>query len=149
MKSTTEISHLVHQHLAGTDKFLVEVLIRPGNRIYVFIDGDHGVTITDCVELSRFIESQFDREAEDFELNVSSAGADQPMHMPRQYIKNIGRPIQVKLPEEIYLSGKLEAVDDKGIVLTTSGDKKKKILAETKNIPFESIIESKVIITFK
>ena len=53
-----EITRLVNEHLAGTDKFLVEVFIKPVNRIYIFIDGDHGVTISDCVELSRFIESQ-------------------------------------------------------------------------------------------
>ena len=147
--TTSEIAKLVHEHLANTDKFLVELLVNPGNRIYVFIDGDHGVTISDCVELSRFIESQLDRETEDFELNVSSFGADHPIRMPRQYIKNIGRSMQVKVSEENIITGKLEAVDDKGIVLTTTGDKKKKIPAETLNLHFEDIIESKVIISFK
>jgi ribosome maturation factor RimP len=125
------------------------VLVKPGNRIYVFIDGDHGVTIDDCVELSRFIESKFDRENEDFELNVSSAGADQPIRLPRQYLKNIGRSLLVKLSDEKSVSGKLEAVNEKGIVLTTSGDKKKKLPAKTLNIPYESMVESKVIISFK
>ena len=147
--TTSEIAKLVHEHLANTDKFLVELLVNPGNRIYVFIDGDHGVTISDCVELSRFIESQLDRETEDFELNVSSSGADHPITMPRQYTKNIGRSLQVKFSEENIISGKLEAVNEKGIVLATSGDKKKKIPPETLNIPFESIVESKVIISFK
>jgi ribosome maturation factor RimP len=144
-----EIKGLISNHLAGTDKFLVELLVNPGNRIYVFIDGDHGVTISDCVELSRFVESQLDREAEDFELNVSSSGADQPIKLPRQYLKNIGRSLQVKLSEENSVSGKLEAVNEKGIVLTTSGDKKKKLPPETLNIPYESMVESKVIISFK
>jgi len=143
------ITKLVDEHLAGTDKFLVEVLIKPSNRIYVFIDGDHGVTISDCAEVSRFIESQLDRETEDYELNVSSSGADQPIKMPRQYLKNVGRSLQVKLSEENSISGKLEAVNESGIVLATTGDKKKKILPETLNIPFESIVESKVIISFK
>ena len=146
---TSEIADLAHNHLSGTDKFLVEVLVKPGNRIYVFIDGDHGVTIDDCVALSRFIESKFDRETEDFELNVSSAGADQPIRLPRQYLKNIGRSLQVKLSEEETVTGKLEAVNESGIVLTTTADKKKKIPAETLNIPFETIVESKVIISFK
>lgn len=145
----SKIVSLVQQHLEGSDKFLVDVLIRPGNRIFIFIDGDHGVMISDCVELSRFVESQLDRESEDFELNVSSAGADQPIKLPRQYRKNIGRSLQVKLSEENSVSGKLEAVTDEGIVLTTAGDKKKKLPPETLNIPYESMVESKVIISFK
>jgi len=149
MLNESGIRKLVNEHFTGTEKFLVEVLIKPTNRIYIFIDGDHGVTISDCVELSRFIESQFDRETEDFELNVSSFGADHPIRMPRQYIKNIGRSMQVKLSEENIITGKLEAIDDKGITLVTTGDKKKKLPPETLNLHFEDIIESKVIISFK
>jgi ribosome maturation factor RimP len=97
------IKELVDRHLSGTDRFLVDVLIKPGNRIYVFIDGDHGVTIDDCVKISRMLEAELDREREDFELNVSSSGADQPLRMPRQYPKNIGRSLHIKLaePQEI------------------------------------------------
>ena len=144
-----DLRQLVENQCAGTDRFLVDILVKPGNRIYVFIDGDHGVTISDCAELSRFIESQLDRESEDFELNVSSSGADQPIRLPRQYIKNIGRSLQVKLSEEHIITGKLEAIDDKGITLVTTGDKKKKLPPETLNLHFEDIIESKVIISFK
>jgi ribosome maturation factor RimP len=144
-----EIIGLVNGHLANTDKFLVELLVKPGNKIFIFIDGDHGVMISDCVELSRFVESQLDRESEDFELNVSSSGADQPIKLPRQYIKNVGRSLQVKLSEENSVSGKLEAVTETGIILTTPGDKKKKLPPETLNIPYESMVESKVIISFK
>jgi ribosome maturation factor RimP len=144
-----EIADFIHHHLSGTDKFLVEVLVKPGNRIYIFIDGDQGVTIDDCVKLSRFIESRFDREKEDYELNVSSAGADQPFRLPRQYHKNVGRSLQVTLSEEKTVTGKLESVGETGIVITTAADKKKKIPVETLNIPFENIVESKVIISFK
>ena len=144
-----EISRLVNEHLAGTDKFLVEIFIKPINRIFVFIDGDHGVTIADCIELNRFIESQFDREKQDFELNVSSSGADQPIRQQRQYVKNIGRSLQVKLSYDNTITGKLEAADDKGITLLTPGDKKKKTAPETLNLTFEEIKESKVVISFK
>ena len=147
--TVTEITNLVNEKLAGTDKFLVEVFIKTINRIFVFIDGDNGVKISDCVELSRFIESQYDRETVDFELNVSSAGADQPIRLPRQYLKNIGRSLQVKLSEEEIITGKLEALDEKGITLITKGDKKKKTGPETLNLPFEDIKESKVVIEFK
>jgi ribosome maturation factor RimP len=144
-----EITKLVNEHLAGTDKFLVEIFIKPVNRIYVFIDGDQGVKISDCVALSRHIESQYDRETVDFELNVSSSGADQPIKQPRQYLKNIGRSLHVKLSEENVITGKLEETDEKGITLITEGDKKKKISPETLKLTFEEIVESKVIISFK
>jgi ribosome maturation factor RimP len=147
--TVSEITNLVNDHLAGTDKFLVEIFIKPVNRIYIFIDGDHGVKISDCVELSRHIESQYDRETIDFELNVSSSGADQPIRLPRQYLKNIGRSLQVKLSEENMITGKLEAIDEKGITLITQGDKKKKTAPETLKLTFEEIVESKVIISFK
>jgi ribosome maturation factor RimP len=145
----SEITKLVEEHLAGTDMFLVEVFIKPINRIYVFIDGDKGVKISDCVQLSRFIESKYDRETVDYELNVSSSGADQPIRLPRQYTKNIGRSLQVKLSEENTITGKLEAVDSKGITLLTQGDKKKKTAPETMNLAFGEILESKVVISFK
>ena len=114
MITSSEIVNLVQEHLAGTEKFLVDVLIKPANRIYVFIDGDHGVTIADCVGLSRFIESKLDREAEDFELNVSSSGAEHPIRLPRQYLKNVGRSLQVKLSGDRELAGKLEGSPEAG-----------------------------------
>jgi ribosome maturation factor RimP len=144
-----EITRFINEHLAGTDMFLVEVFIKPVNRIYIFIDGDHGVKISDCVALSRHIESKYDRETVDYELNVSSSGADQPIKLPRQYIKNIGRSLQVKLPDETVITGKLEATDEKGITLLREGDKKKKISPESLKLTFEEIVESKVIISFK
>ena len=97
--TTGEITRFINEHLAGTDMFLVEVFIKPVNRIYIFIDGDHGVKISDCVALSRHIESKYDRETVDYELNVSSSGADQPIKLPRQYIKNIGRSLCVAQAE--------------------------------------------------
>ncbi len=147
--TVSEITHIVSEHLAGSDNFLVDVLVKPGNRIFVFIDGDHGVTISDCAELSRYIESKLDRDAEDFEPMVSSAGADQPIKLHRQYLKNIGRSLHVKLMDEKTVSGKLEAVDDEGITLVTEGDKKKRTVPETLKLTYNTIVESKVIISFK
>jgi len=147
--TVNEITNLVNAHLSDTDKFLVEVFIKPVNRIYIFIDGDHGVKISDCVELSRHIESHYDRETVDFELNVSSSGADQPIRLPRQYLKNIGRSLQVKLSEENIITGKLEASDEKGITIVTQGDKKNKTVPVTLKLTFEEIVESKVVISFK
>ena len=145
----SKIAEYVEDFLQGTDKFLVEALLKPGNRVYVFIDGDHGVTIDDCVKVSRMLEKSLDRETEDFELNVSSAGADQPLRMPRQYPKNIGRSLHIKLADEKELKGKLMSTDENGITLLTEGDKKKKIAPVETYILFQSIVETKVIISFK
>lgn len=144
-----EISHWLTDHFEGTDKFLVDVLVKPGNRIYVFIDGDHGVTIEDCVEVSRFLESHMDRESLDFELNVSSAGADQPIRLPRQYHKNIGRSVKVERTDGRVITGKLLEAGEKGILVSVPGDKKKKIPQEDLLLEFDQIKEAKVIISFK
>ena len=86
-----KVLDIVKDALEGSDKFLVSMKITPDNRIFVDIDGDNGINIDDCIELSRTIENQLDRDEEDFELNVSSAGADAPLKMPRQYRRQIGR----------------------------------------------------------
>ena len=145
----SQIEALVEGHLQGTDKFLVDVLIKPGNRVYVFIDGDHGVTIDDCVKVSRMLESNLDREVEDYEMIVSSSGADRPLKFSRQYPKNIGRSLHVKLSDEKEFKGKLEKVDEVGITLLTEGDKKKKIAPAEVTLKFQDISEAKVILSFK
>jgi len=153
MISKQKIADLIEEHLTGTDKFLVEFSVSPFNQIIVFIDGDNGVTITDCIALSRKIESNLDRETEDFELDVSSAGLDLGLRVNRQYIKNIGRTVDVKLNDNTKLCGILKAVDDKNITLELLPSKKKKktdeIIDLNKIIDFKDIKETKVVITFK
>jgi ribosome maturation factor RimP len=143
------ISELANAWLEGSDKFLVAVKINTANKIMVFIDGDHGVSIDDCVKLSRYIESKFDRDVEDFELQVSSFGADQPLVMLRQYYKNIGRHIVVTTSDEILIKGKLEECSDKGIVVRTAADKKTKKIEEAVFIAFKEIKQSKIELSFK
>ena len=119
-----KILELVNQALEGSDKFLVSLKITPDNRIYVDIDGDNGVTIDDCIELSRAIESQLDRDAEDFALDVSSAGADQPLKLTRQYVKNIGREVEVVTYDGEKTVGELTAADEEHIEVRMAGTKK-------------------------
>ena len=120
-----KILELVNDALNGSDKFLVNLKITPDNRIYIDIDGDQGVTIDDCIELSRAIEGQLDRDVEDFALDVSSAGADQPLKLTRQYVKNIGRDVEVVMIDGEKLEGELIAADDSTITLRTHGTKKR------------------------
>jgi len=83
--------------LKDSPLFLLDVIIRKGNRILVTIDGDQGVSIADCAKLSRYIESRLNREEEDFELQVSTAGADSPLKLKRQYPGHCGRTLEVSL----------------------------------------------------
>ena len=99
MISDKQIRKLAEEELKGTDNFLVEVLVKPGNRIMVYIDSDSEVNVDDCVKLSRYLEGQFDRDEEDFELLVSSAGLDHAFIMERQYRKYLNRKVEI-VPNE-------------------------------------------------
>lgn len=85
----------ITKSLEGTDLYLVEVTVSPSNEICVEVDSDSAVDIDECVELSRKIETEFDREAEDYELEVGSAGITSPFKVKRQYDKNIGKDVEV------------------------------------------------------
>lgn len=142
------ISKIIQLAFEGTDKFLVEVKVRTGNRILVFVDSDSLLTIDDCASLSKFIESHLDRETEDFELSVSSPGIDLPYRNFRQYIKNIGRQVSVLTNEGIKHEGTLIVADENGMELLEV-TKIKKVPTETKHqFLYTDIKETKEIIKF-
>lgn len=89
------LTEFIEKKLEGTDLFLVDVEVSPANEIRVEIDSDTGVDIDRCVELTRDIEQEFDRDTEDYELEVGSAGLTSPFKVKRQYEKNIGREVEV------------------------------------------------------
>lgn len=143
-----KVQSVVSQELEGTDLFLVDLKIGKDNKISVFIDGDNGVTIQSCIDLSRKIESNFDREVEDFELSVFSSGVGEPLKLNRQYKKNIGRNIEVITNEEgETIVGELLMVDEEKIVVRIQPKKKKDPIVE-KEIFIDNIKESKIIILF-
>src|SRR3954468_11606217 len=111
---------LAEDHLKDTAIFVTGIKIGSDNHINLFIDGDEGVTIKDCVGLSRLIEGELDREKGDFSLDVSSHGADRPLAYMRQYPKHIGRPFEVKLKDDTKLEGDLISVNEKELVLEYS-----------------------------
>ncbi|KWW30208.1 MAG: ribosome maturation factor RimP [bacterium P3] len=120
-----QILEIVDDELSKCDdKFVVGLKVTTDNRIFVDIDGDNGISIDDCIALSRAIESRLDRDTEDFELNVSSAGADAPLKMPRQYRRHVGRSLTVVLPDGERIEGTLTEADDTHFVLFTKGTKK-------------------------
>ncbi len=91
------IYKLTEAALEDSDHFVVDVLVKPGDLIMVFLDSDTGVTIDKCVEVSRFIESNLNRDDEDFELRVSSSGLDHPLTMTRQIKKYVGKQLDLEL----------------------------------------------------
>lgn len=147
------IRSLVEKELEGGPLFIVDLKIGPGNAIELLMDGDRGFAIHDCVRVSRLIEGNLDREVQDFSLSVSSAGLDRSISLPRQFRKNIGRTLKLKLKEEIELNGKLTKVDQDTITLYVEKnekvDGKKKLIKEDIELKLESIIEAKVVISFK
>jgi ribosome maturation factor RimP len=143
-----EIENIVSTYLEGQEYFLVEAQLKKGNVINVFVDGDRGVSIKECVKISRFIESKLDRDKEDYELRVSSPGIDKPFKMKRQYNKYIGREIQVLTTEEKIWEGLLVSVGEEDIGLQIKQSKKGSELL-TKHILFVDVMEARPVISFK
>jgi len=98
--------------------YLIDVLVNPGNTIVVEFDRDAGVTIDDCVALSKHIESKLDREVEDFELEVGSASITQAFKVLRQYKKNIGNNVEILTKSGKKLYGILKEADENKIIVT-------------------------------
>lgn len=140
------VLNVIDTALSGTEKFLVDLKISTDNRINVAIDGDNGITIDDCIELSRTIENSLDRDVEDFELNVASAGLDSPLKLKRQYRKNIGRDLTVSTFDGETLEGTLVDSDDEKITIKLPGKKNAK--AEPIQIAHTDIKTAKIIIKF-
>jgi len=145
------IQEIVEKYIDNKGHFVVDVKVTPFNKISVFIDNVNGISVADCAELSRFIESNLNREEEDFELEVSSPGLDQPFKVLSQYKKYVGKKVDVLTKEGIKVRGELLAASEEGIELKEflkkkSGEKEQK----TNNhfLSFEKIKETKIVITF-
>lgn len=111
------ITELVEQYLVGSDIFLVDVAVKAGNAIRVHVDRMEGISIDECVKISRYLNEKLDRDAEDYSLEVSSPGLGAPFRVKQQYDKNCGRHIEVRLKEGSTVTGKLQTVSDHGIVV--------------------------------
>ena len=141
------ITDLVNAKIAGTDLFIGEVKVKPGNLVYVFLDGDHGVTIEQCADISRHIEHNLDRTKEDFELHVSSYGVGQPLKFLRQYKNAIGKRLSIVTEDSTKYSGKLLQADEQKIILEKSATKKKESEINIE-IPFHTVKTAKIEIVF-
>ena len=109
MKTAEEVKDIVEHLLEGSDLFFVDIHMGKNNVIELFIDSPQGVDISTCSRISRELEARLDREKEDFELTVSSAGIGYPFKVPGQYLKNIGKKVSVKLVDASRLEGILQS----------------------------------------
>lgn len=107
-----KLTDTVLEAIEGTDTFLVDVRVSPSNEIVVEIDSPEGVDIDTCASLTRRIEDVFDRDEEDYELEVGSAGLTSPMRVRGQFLKNIGNPVEVLTRDGRKLHAVLTGVDD-------------------------------------
>ena len=143
---------------AGLDEkpelFLIDFTVDAGNKISIVLDGDNGVTVKDCIFISRAIEQNIDDEEYEFSLDVASCGATSPLKTTRQYIKNIGRNLEVKQQSGNTLEGELTKANDKTITLEWDTREPKPIgkgkvtVHKVEEIAYSDIVEAKVIIKF-
>lgn len=137
----------VEDAIKGTDLFLVDVKVTPGNEITVTVDSTKGVDIDECLALTRRIEEVFDRDVEDYELEVGSAGLTSPFKVKTQYDKNIGNPVEVFTKKGEKLHGTLKAVADDFSTCTVGvmqkikeeGKKRPQLVEVDKVIPIDDI----------
>jgi len=148
------VKRLVREKL--DDKmFLVEVTVNERNVINIFVDSYEGLTIEQCVNISRHIEHSFDREDEDFELQVSSPGLSEKFKVKEQFIKYVGRAIDMVTVSDTELEGVILSATDEGIILETSsrelveGHKKKQLVVKQHHLKYDEIKSAKAVISFK
>ena len=149
------VSGIVNEWLEDKEYFLVDVSVTPDDKIVVEIDHAEGVWIDDCVELSRFIESKLDREEEDYELEVGSAGIGQPFKVLQQYLLHIGKEVEVLTKEGKKLEGVLKDANEENMTVTIQkkvkleGSKRPKMVEEDVTYKYDEIKYTKYLISFK
>jgi ribosome maturation factor RimP len=149
-----QIIEIVEHEIADSDLFLVDVSVSSGNTISVVVDSFQGVPIITCIELSKAIEGNLDREVEDFELQVASAGIGQAFQVRKQYHKYIDKDVEVLTTEGSKFKGKLVSVGENEIKIEVEenekveGKKKKQLVVKNYTFTYEQIKSTKDIIAF-
>lgn len=153
MNIEKRVAELVEEKIADRpDLFLVSIKMT-GNKLVILVDGDNGIGIADCVAISRHVGFHLEEEntiEEAYNLEVSSPGIDMPLTQPRQYTKNTGRTLSVKMDDGAKREGTLSSVTEDAIVINEKIKEKGKKAVEVESvIPFSKITETKVLISFK
>jgi ribosome maturation factor RimP len=135
--------------------FLVDVKMLPSRKLIILVDGDQGIGVGDCAKISRYVGFKLEEDnviEEAYNLEVSSPGIDTPLTLVRQYEKNIGRDLGLKMADGTKKEGKLLKVEQDNILIdevVKAGDKGRKAITAESTIPLAHIAEAKVLISFK
>jgi len=150
------VSELVEEkitEIGRPDLFLVSAKMLPNGKLVILVDGDKGIGIAECAQISRYVGFRLEEEnaIEDaYNLEVSSPGLDAPLAMPRQYVKNIGRTLAIKMADGTKKEGKLSGLTEDAILVEENiKEKGKKAETIESVIPLTQITETKVVISFK
>lgn len=140
------------QRLLTDDIFLIEIKVKPTNNIKIFLDADSGLPIEKCTRINKALYKQMEEMGlypeGDFSLEVSSPGIGEPLKKHRQYVKNIGRDVEVVSMDDEKITGKLLAATEEAITVETTEGKGKKLVINNVEIPFSGIKQTKVLIKF-
>ena len=149
------VKSIVKDWLSGKQYFLVDVMVDTNDKITVEIDHADGVYINDCVELSKFIEDRLDRDQEDYELEVGSAGLGQPFKVEQQYLNHIGKTVEVLGADGKKVRGMLKSVDGRNFVVSVNekvkveGKKRPVMMDVDHQYNMDNVKYTKYLISFK
>ena len=155
MIDKSHITSVVEKAIEGTGLYLVDITIEPSNRIVVELDSTDGMDVESCAKVSRAIENSLDRDKEDFELEVGSAGLTAPFKVRQQYLKNIGNEIEVLTTDGRKLRGTLSAVNADDYIIEVPvkekapGAKRPVVVMKPETIPFAMTKTARYVIDFK
>ena len=150
-----QLTQTVEQAIEGTSIFIVDIKVNPGNAIIVEIDSPESIDIDTCAKITRQIEAIFDRDVEDYELEVGSAGLTAPFKVKGQYLKNIGNEVEVLTSDGRKLQGVLTAVSDNDFTIEVAkkvkepGAKRPTLVMEPTTIEMSNTKSVKYLINFK
>jgi ribosome maturation factor RimP len=155
MITKEQIQKIVETIVDPKNQFLVNIVVRPGNKVIVTVDDIRGIHLDECAEISKKIEQTLDRNKEDFELEVTSPGLTQPFLVMQQYRKNLNKDIEVLLKNGIKKMVRLISVHENGIdveeekKIKPANNKKKQVIIEKQFIEFEDIKNTRIVLPFK
>ena len=155
MIDKNKVEEIVNEWLEGKNYFLTDLSVTADDHIVVEIDDKEGVWIDDCVDLSRFIESRMNRDEEDYELEVGSAGIGQPFKVLQQYLIHIGKEVEILTKEGKKLEGVLKDANEENFTVTIEkkvkpeGAKRPKLVEENITFAYDEIKYTKYLISFK
>ena len=156
MNIEKRVTELVEEKISAegrTDLFLVDVKMHSNGKLVILVDGEKGIGIADCAQISRHVGFHLEEEniVEDaYNLEVSSPGIDAPLVLPRQYVKNIGRQLAIKMADGSKKEGKLTGMTEDAVIIEeVIKEKGKKAETIEVVVPFSQITETKVLISFK